>query len=123
MIGDCDWGIHDLSRIEVDPAGMPRVNMPMELGLHLGTRLLGERSHVRAMVPSTSAPKTKGGAEGSGEGSPRRRMTCAKVQTDRLDSDHLAFFGCDIGDILVHEYLWATGPVKSYGFHHSFPIG
>jgi hypothetical protein len=25
MIGECDWGIHDLSRIEVDAAGMPRL--------------------------------------------------------------------------------------------------
>jgi len=47
MIGDCDWGIHDLSRIEVDPAGVPRFNMPMELGIHLGARLLGERKHRR----------------------------------------------------------------------------
>jgi len=31
MIGECDWGIHDLSRIEVDAAGVPRFNMPMEL--------------------------------------------------------------------------------------------
>lgn len=47
MIGDCDWGIHDLSRIEIDAAGVPRFNMPMELGLHLGARLLGERRHRR----------------------------------------------------------------------------
>ncbi len=47
MIGDCDWGIHDLSRIEVDAGGLPRFNMPMELGLHLGARLLGERKHRR----------------------------------------------------------------------------
>lgn len=47
MIGECDWGIHDLSRIEVDPGGVPRFNMPMELGLHLGARLLGEGRHRR----------------------------------------------------------------------------
>jgi len=47
MIGECDWGIHDLSRIGVDPTGMPRFNMPMELGLHLGARLLGEGRHRR----------------------------------------------------------------------------
>ncbi|MEQ7155092.1 hypothetical protein [Brevundimonas aurifodinae] len=47
MIGECDWGIHDLSRIEVDAAGIPRFNMPMELGLHLGARLLGEGRHRR----------------------------------------------------------------------------
>lgn len=47
MIGGCDWGIHDLSRVEVDAAGVPRFNMPMELGLHLGARLLGESRHRR----------------------------------------------------------------------------
>jgi hypothetical protein len=45
MIGDCDWGIHDLSRVEVMAGDVPRFNMPMELGLHLGARLLGERRH------------------------------------------------------------------------------
>jgi plasmid stabilization system protein ParE len=47
MIGECDWGIHDLSRIEVDAAGVPRFNMPMELGIHLGARLLGAARHKR----------------------------------------------------------------------------
>jgi hypothetical protein len=47
MIGECDWGIHDLSRVEVDAGGMPRFNMPMELGLHLGARLLGAGRHRR----------------------------------------------------------------------------
>jgi hypothetical protein len=47
MIGECDWGIHDLSRIEIEPGGLPRFNMPMELGLHLGARLLGEKRHRR----------------------------------------------------------------------------
>jgi hypothetical protein len=47
MIGACDWGIHDLSRVEIDGGGVPRFNMPMELGLHLGARLLGEGRHRR----------------------------------------------------------------------------
>lgn len=47
MIGECDWGIHDLSRVEIDAAGVPRFNMPMELGLHLGAQLLGEGRHRR----------------------------------------------------------------------------
>ncbi|WP_420479232.1 hypothetical protein [Brevundimonas sp. FT23028] len=46
LIGDCDWGVHDLSRVEVVD-GVPRFNMPMELGLHLGARLLGEPRHRR----------------------------------------------------------------------------
>jgi hypothetical protein len=47
MIGECDWGIHDLSRVEVDSTGVPRFNMPMELGLHLGARLFGVGRHRR----------------------------------------------------------------------------
>ena len=47
MIGECDWGVHDLSRIEVEPDGVPRFNMPMELGLHLGARIFGEGRHRR----------------------------------------------------------------------------
>lgn len=47
MIGECDWGIHDLSRVELAEGGAPRFNMPMELGVHLGARLLGEGRHRR----------------------------------------------------------------------------
>jgi hypothetical protein len=48
LIGECDWGIHDLSRTEIDPvAGVPRFNMSLELGLHLGARLFGQGRHRR----------------------------------------------------------------------------
>lgn len=47
LIGECDWGIHDLSRVEISTAGVPRFNMPMELGLHLGARLFGAGRHRR----------------------------------------------------------------------------
>jgi len=52
MIGECDWGIHDLSRIELDKNSNPRFNMPLELGLHLGARLLGKPKHrkKRALI-------------------------------------------------------------------------
>ena len=52
MIGDCDWGIHDLSRVEVADGEVPRFNMPMELGLHLGARLFGEprQRRKRALI-------------------------------------------------------------------------
>jgi hypothetical protein len=49
MIGECDWGIHDLSRVEV-VGGAPRFNMPMELGLHLGARVFGAGRHSRKRV-------------------------------------------------------------------------
>jgi len=41
LIRDCDLAIHDLSRVESNDDGVPRFNMPMELGLHLGARLFG----------------------------------------------------------------------------------
>ena len=47
MIGECDWGIHDLSRVEIGAGELPRFNMPMELGLHLGARLFGSGRHRR----------------------------------------------------------------------------
>jgi hypothetical protein len=52
MIGECDWGIHDLSRVELSRERLPRFNMPLELGIHLGARWLGEERHrgKRALV-------------------------------------------------------------------------
>ena len=47
LIRDCDWAIHDLSRVESNKDGIPRFNMPMELGLHLGARLFGGRRQRR----------------------------------------------------------------------------
>lgn len=42
IIGECRVGIHDISRIELDPrSGFPRFNMPLELGLFLGARRYG----------------------------------------------------------------------------------
>ena len=40
IIADCRYGIHDISRIELDePSGFPRFNMPLELCV-LNRRLL-----------------------------------------------------------------------------------
>ena len=52
MIGACDWGTHDLSRVEVEEGSVPRFNMPMELGIHLGARLFGEgrQRRKRALI-------------------------------------------------------------------------
>lgn len=42
IIEDCRYGVHDLSRTEVDPVhGLPRFNMPFELGVFLGARRFG----------------------------------------------------------------------------------
>lgn len=44
LIGDCRFGIHDISRVELDrTTGLPRFNMPFELGLFLGARRHGVR--------------------------------------------------------------------------------
>lgn len=45
IIGRCRYGIHDLSRTELDEEnGLPRFNMPLELGLFLGARRFGDRN-------------------------------------------------------------------------------
>lgn len=46
LIGACPFGIHDLSRTELDPrTKLPRFNMPFELGLFLGARKYGRGVH------------------------------------------------------------------------------
>lgn len=42
IISECKYSIHDLSRTELDKAsGLPRFNMPLELGLDLGCKRFG----------------------------------------------------------------------------------
>lgn len=42
IIAECRYGIHDLSRTELDEAnGLPRFNMPLELGIFLGAKRYG----------------------------------------------------------------------------------
>ena len=46
IIGECRHGIHDISKTELDQgSGLPRFNMPLELGLFLGARKFGGRKH------------------------------------------------------------------------------
>ena len=40
LIRDCKYGVHDLSRVELTD-GLPRFNMPFELGIFLGAKQLG----------------------------------------------------------------------------------
>ncbi|HXB96347.1 MAG TPA: hypothetical protein VNU70_14345 [Puia sp.] len=42
-IKNCRYGIHDLSRIELNEDGYPRFNMPFELGIFFGAKYLGEK--------------------------------------------------------------------------------
>jgi len=42
IIAACKFGIHDISRTELDPATkLPRFNMPLELGMFLGAKRFG----------------------------------------------------------------------------------
>jgi hypothetical protein len=48
MIGECELGIHDLSRVRAaTPAGLPRFNMPFECGVFYGARRFGQNKHRR----------------------------------------------------------------------------
>jgi hypothetical protein len=43
IIADCKYSIHDISRTELDQtSGLPRFNMPLELGIDLGCRRFGK---------------------------------------------------------------------------------
>jgi hypothetical protein len=43
LIAKCRYGIHDLSRTEVNAAGFPRFNMPFELGIFFGAKKFGNK--------------------------------------------------------------------------------
>lgn len=44
MIADCKYGVHDISRTELDEKNqLPRFNMPLELGYFLGAKRFGNK--------------------------------------------------------------------------------
>ena len=46
IIAQCSYGIHDISKTDPDvDSGLPRFNMPFELGLFLGARKFGGARH------------------------------------------------------------------------------
>lgn len=48
IIADCRYGIHDISRTQLDAAsGFPRFNMPLELGIFLGAKKFGIETQKR----------------------------------------------------------------------------
>ncbi len=48
IIGECRYGIHDLSRTELDrKSALPRFNMPFELGVFLGAKRFGDDEQKR----------------------------------------------------------------------------
>lgn len=53
LIEECRYGIHDLSRTELDEANaLPRFNMPLELGIFLGAKRYGNEAQreKRALI-------------------------------------------------------------------------
>ena len=50
LIESCKYSIHDLCRTEVDPHGLPRFNVPFELGLDLGCQRYARRRQERKMT-------------------------------------------------------------------------
>lgn len=42
LISKCKYGIHDISRVELNSQGYPRFNMPFEVGLFFGARKFGD---------------------------------------------------------------------------------
>ncbi len=48
IIADCDLGVHDISKTELDSrTSLPRFNMPLELGLFLAAKRFGDRDQKR----------------------------------------------------------------------------
>ena len=43
VIEECRYGIHDLSRTELNENGLPRFNMPFELGIFFGAKRFGNK--------------------------------------------------------------------------------
>ena len=51
LIENCKYSIHDISRTEIDPNhGLPRFNVPFELGLDLGCKRYGKLSQKKKMT-------------------------------------------------------------------------
>jgi hypothetical protein len=51
LVGNCKYSIHDISRTEVDENhGLPRFNVPFELGLDLGCKRYGKLSQKKKMT-------------------------------------------------------------------------
>lgn len=59
LIGEFDKSVHDLSRVELNPSGLPRFNMPFEYGLYLGAHRFGGKRHkTKAALAMVAVPYT-----------------------------------------------------------------
>lgn len=52
LVGEAKYGIHDISRIELT-AGLPRFNMPLEVGLDFGAKAFGTSAQPLPSFVST----------------------------------------------------------------------
>src|ERR1019366_2769141 len=44
LIESCRYGVHDISRTELNTHGLPRFNMPFELGIFFGAKKFGNEA-------------------------------------------------------------------------------
>jgi hypothetical protein len=58
VISECKYGIHDISRTELDKdTNLPRFNMPLELGMFLGAKRFGDdKQRKKACLILDKAP-------------------------------------------------------------------
>src|SRR2546429_1616040 len=58
LIAQCNHGIHDISRTEVkrQPYQLPRLNMPLELGIFLGAKRFGAHSSQKRCLIMDRSP-------------------------------------------------------------------
>lgn len=110
LIGEAPLGIHDISRVELDPSSqLPRFNMPLELGLFLGAKAYGSvaQQAKRALIldsdrsghPRTrklTTPPAQGSVIPSGSVIARRYRTYRRAITTlckglQLDPRRLTF--------------------------------
>jgi len=49
IIGECDLGIHDISRTELNANLLPRFNMPFEFGIFFGAKIYGGKNQKAKM--------------------------------------------------------------------------
>jgi hypothetical protein len=50
IIRECKFGIHDISRTEVNANGLPRFNMPFELGMFFGLKSHPDEHHKKVAL-------------------------------------------------------------------------
>lgn len=99
IIEQCRFGIHDLSRTELDAVNkLPRFNMPLELGIYLGAKRFGddEQKQKRCLILDVEQYRFQkfvsdlaGMDINPHDGVPRKMVSCARdwlVTASRLRS-------------------------------------